>query len=185
MRTQSVFKPHTITVFIGGVLIGVPPLYAQILSVAATADNQQSNVQRVEPVAVTSTDIAHLRRIFVGNRCANTPKLQASLAATYRWSALNLPQFKTTLGIQHIRQRWGNQGNTISLLAYIVLDLGSGYELTKRTSVSFNVRNLTDVTYYTAMQSSNDRADQAMMGNRRLMQIGFTHRFDVCSNDMK
>lgn len=36
---------------------------------------------------------------FVGNRFANTPKVQASLAATCAWSAPGLSQLQTTLGV--------------------------------------------------------------------------------------
>jgi iron complex outermembrane recepter protein len=135
----------------------------------------QSRITRTD--ATYSADPARAGQSFVGNRFANTPKVQASVAATYVWSGLGLPQLKTTLGVTHVGQRWGNQGNTISLPDYTVVNLGAGFELGAKTDVALYVGNLFDKTYYTAMQASGDVADQVGVGDRRLVQVQLRQRF--------
>jgi iron complex outermembrane recepter protein len=110
----------------------------------------QSRITRTD--ATYSADPARAEPTFVGSRLANTPKVQASLAATYVWSVGGLPQPKTTLGATHVGQRWGSQGNTISLPAYTTVNVGAGYELGAMTAVALYIGNLFDKTHYTAMQ---------------------------------
>jgi iron complex outermembrane recepter protein len=135
----------------------------------------QSRITQTD--ATYSADPARAGQPFVGNRFANTPKVQASLAATVAWRALGLTQLKTTLGITHVGQRWGNQGNTVSLPAYTVVNLGTRYEFGAKTDVALYVGNLFDKTYYTAMQASGDVADQVGVGERRLVQVQLRQRF--------
>ncbi len=135
----------------------------------------QSRITQTD--AVYENDPVRLGQSFVGNRFANTPRVQASLAATYGWAAVGLPQLKTSLGITHVGQRFGNSGNTISLPAYTVTHLGASYQVSRATTLSLSVGNLFDKTYYTAMQDSNDRADQVSVGDRRLMQVGLSVKF--------
>lgn len=132
---------------------------------------------------VTQTEQVHentpsrLGRTFVGNRFPNTPKRQASLAATWRWAAFGLPQLKTSLGIVHVGQRWGDPGNSISLPGYTVVNAGASWQLTPATTLGLFVDNLFDRTYTTAMQASSDRADQVQVGTRRLVQASLVARF--------
>ncbi len=129
----------------------------------------QSRITKTD--AVYENDAARLGQSFEGNRFANTPEKQFSLALTYAWREWGLAKLKTSLGVVHVGQRYGNQGNTISLPSYTLVDAGVSYRFGSKTTLALNVSNLLDETYYTAMQSSSDRADQVGVGNRRLMQL--------------
>lgn len=128
-------------------------------------------------VAVLDSEILDNPDGYDGNRFANTPRLQASVFATYRWSALGLPRLSTTLGAIHVGAREANSGNNITLPAYTVVNAGADYEIGERLTLSLFVSNLFDETYYPAMQDSGARADQVMIGDRRLVQAGFRYRF--------
>lgn len=133
---------------------------------------------RITRTDFTYTHVASkLGQSFVGNRFGNTPDRQASLAATWRWTALDLPRLSTSLGIVYVGQRWGDQGNTISLPGYAVVNLGADWQVNPSTNLGFFVGNLFDRTYYTAMQPYCDCADQVGVGDRRLMQASVRLRF--------
>lgn len=114
---------------------------------------------------------------YEGNRFANTPCVQLSVFAGYRWTAVGLEKLRTTLGAIHISERNGNSGGTIELPAYTLVNVGATYDITERFAVNLFVSNLLDETYYPAMQDSGSRADQVMIGDRRLVQAGFSYRF--------
>jgi iron complex outermembrane recepter protein len=145
------------------------------LQLSAGIALMQSRITQTQGVYVA--DAARAGQTFVGNRFANTPKLQASAALTYSWRSWGLPQLRTSLGAVHVGRRFGNPGNTIVLPAYTVIDAGARWQLTPQTTLSLNVGNVLDETYYTAMQASDDRADQVGVGERRLVQLKLSHAF--------
>lgn len=114
---------------------------------------------------------------YRGNRFANTARVQVSGFANYRWAALGLPALSTQLGVIHVGSREGNSGGTITLPAYTLVNVGADYAVTPALSLSLFVSNALDETYYPAMQDSGSRADQVMIGDRRLIQAGFRYRF--------
>ncbi len=145
------------------------------LKLSAGIALMQSRITKTQSVYVV--DAARAGQTFVGNRFANTPKLQASAALTYSWRAWGLSQLETSLGAVHVGSRFGNPGNTIVLPSYTVLDAGARWQFSPQTTLALNVGNLADRTYYTAMQASDDRADQVGVGDRRLVQVQLRHAF--------
>lgn len=111
---------------------------------------------------------------LVGNEFYNIPRVQASGFVSYRWAQLGLERLVTRLGVVHSSQRWGNSANTFRLPAYTRLDIGATYQLGPKDELWFQIENLTDKTYYTGTQ---DRPTDVFVGNRRLMQAGYRHRF--------
>jgi iron complex outermembrane recepter protein len=115
---------------------------------------------------------------FTGNRFSNTPRTQATLFAKYGWSAFGLPQLETSAGVVYVGDRQGNSGNTITLPAYTLVNLGATWAVSNDISLSFNVDNLLDKTYYTAMQDNDSAAsDQVGVGERRLMHFALEWKF--------
>jgi iron complex outermembrane receptor protein len=128
-------------------------------------------------VALLDAEILDNPDGYAGNRFANTARAQLSAFAGYRWSAFGLSALRTTLGVIHIGEREANSGNNLQLPAYTLVNLGAEVDVTAKLALSFGVNNLFDETYYPAMQDSGARADQVMIGERRLMQVGFRYRF--------
>jgi iron complex outermembrane recepter protein len=145
------------------------------LSLSAGAALMQSRITQTDQIYSEASSRAG--ETFAGNRFANTPKWQLNAAASYLWAAIGLPQLHTFAAVAHVGQRWGNNGNTISLPAYTVLNAGVRYQLTPTLAASLNINNLLDETYYTAMQGSGDVADQISVGERRLVRAGFNMQF--------
>jgi iron complex outermembrane recepter protein len=145
------------------------------LGLSAGAALMQSRITQTDQTY--SEGSARAGATFAGNRFANTPKWQLNAAASYRWAAIGLPQLHTFAAVAHVGQRWGNNGNTISLPAYTVLNAGVRYQLTPTLAASLNINNLLDETYYTAMQGSSDVADQVSVGDRRLVRAGLSMQF--------
>lgn len=156
----------------------VPFGSAQVQGIESELSGQfGDNLRLSGGVALLDSEILDNPDGYTGNRFANTARVQASALASYRWAAHGLPGLRTTLGVVHVGQREGNSGNNLSLPAYTVLNLGAEYALSGRLSVNAFVSNAFDETYYPAMQDSGARADQVMIGNRRLVQAGFRYRF--------
>jgi iron complex outermembrane recepter protein len=147
----------------------------QDLSLSAGFAVMQSRITKTDETY--QSDISRAGQTFVGNRFANTPKFQASVAVTVDWSRAGVSGLKTTLGAVHVGQRWGDPGNTISLPGYTVVNIVASYAINRNTSMSLNIGNVLDKTYYTAMQASSDRADQVGVGDRRLVQTMLRYQF--------
>ena len=115
---------------------------------------------------------------FNGNQVANTPRVQAGGAATYRWEALGLEPLSTTLGVRYMGSRQGNSGNTITLPSYVLTDLALAWAFTAQTSLTLAASNLFDETAYTGMQDGNGAgADQVMVGDPRVVSLAARHTF--------
>lgn len=115
---------------------------------------------------------------FNGNEFANTPEQQVSGQVSYRWAAAGLDRLKTTLGVTHIGERYGNSGNTVTLPDYTLVDASAAWALAPKTEISLAASNLLDETYYTGMQDGNGNgADQVMVGDKRNVSVGIKHQF--------
>jgi iron complex outermembrane recepter protein len=115
---------------------------------------------------------------FSGNRFSNTPRVQGSAFVNAGWGRFRLAALKTSLGVVHVAERFGNSGNTIRLPAYTLVNAGASWDIGRDVTLGFNVSNLLDKTYYTAMQDSDSAAsDQVGVGDRRLMQLSVDWRF--------
>jgi iron complex outermembrane receptor protein len=115
---------------------------------------------------------------FTGNRFSNTPRVQGSAFVNAGWGRFGLPALKTSLGVAHVAERFGNSGNTIRLPAYTLVNAGASWQFTRDLTLTFNVSNLLDETYYTSMQDNDSAAsDQVGVGDRRLMQLTLDWKF--------
>lgn len=75
-------------------------------------------------------------------------------------------------------ERYGNQGNTITLPDYLLFDLAASWAFGQGSAVTVNITNLLDETYYTGMQDGNGAgADQVMVGQKRNISMTVSHTF--------
>jgi iron complex outermembrane recepter protein len=128
-------------------------------------------------VALLDSEITESAQGFEGNRFPNTPRVQLSAFADYRWRALGLPGLTTQLGVVRVGGRKANSANEYHLPAYTRVDVGARYEVAPGLELVAAVENLFDDTYYTAAQDSGSGADQIGVGDRRLVQAGVRVRF--------
>ncbi|MFV5703699.1 TonB-dependent receptor [Flavobacterium sp. XS2P12] len=74
---------------------------------------------------------------FSGNNVDNTPSVQFNVTPTY-----SRDKFYTFISWQYLGSRWANAPNAFKLSAFSQFDLGMGYDLSKKLSLSLNVNNL-------------------------------------------
>jgi iron complex outermembrane recepter protein len=135
-------------------------------------------VQLGASVALQDAKILESPAGFTGNRFSNTPRMQGSAFVNVGWARFGLPSVKTSLGVVHVAERFGNSGNTIRIPAYTLVNIGANWEARHDLTLSFNVSNLLDKTYYTAMQDNDSAAsDQVGVGDRRLINFNLEWRF--------
>lgn len=110
---------------------------------------------RVTPLWMISASVLFLNasnqtaaEAIAGKRVDGTPKQQASLYTEYRlWDT----GFTLTAGMQYYGARPIDPANTVSLPSYTLFDAGVRYTTRvagKRTTVRFNVDNLTNKAYW-------------------------------------
>lgn len=90
---------------------------------------------------------------YVGNAMANAAKDAGGLFVSYdlpgEWSDWSLNS-----GLTHVGKRYATPTNNFYMPAYTLVDIGAAYRLTQTASVSMNVRNLFDETFYTGAINS-------------------------------
>ncbi|WP_264293826.1 TonB-dependent receptor [Diaphorobacter aerolatus] len=83
-----------------------------------------------------------------GNRPRNVPATTANLWAHYRIGA-----WQTSLGLRHVGNRFASDANTSRLPAYAVADAVVRWDMSRASSLSLVVRNLSDRLFATNAQS--------------------------------
>lgn len=130
------------------------------------------NLELGAGAAFLDSEITKSDQGFEGNRFPNTPRVQLSAFASYRWAALGLPSLRTHAGVVRVGGREANSANEYRLPAYTRVDVGADVELGAGFTALLRVENLLDETYYTAAQDSGSGSDQVGVGDRRLVQVG-------------
>jgi outer membrane receptor protein involved in Fe transport len=123
-------------------------------------------------IALLDSEITESADGFEGNRFPNTPRVQLSALASYRWAAFRLPWLRTHLGVVRVGGREANSANEYRLPAYTRVYVGADVALGAGFEATLRVENLLDETYYTAAQDSGSGSDQVGVGDRRLVQVG-------------
>lgn len=95
-----------------------------------------------------------------GTRLRNVPKHAASLQAAYRFSEGTFKGLRLFGGIVYEDEKRTNTSATIEteLPSYVRFDVGASYDLTDDIRTTFQIRNLTDETYYTSAAGQNNVA---------------------------
>ena len=95
-----------------------------------------------------------------GTRLRNVPKHAASLQAAYRFSEGTFKGLRLFGGIVYEDEKRTDTSATIEteLPSYVRFDVGASYDLTDDIRTTFQIRNLTDETYYTSAAGRNNVA---------------------------
>ena len=95
-----------------------------------------------------------------GTRLRNVPKHAASLQAAYRFSEGTFKGLRLFGGIVYEDEKRTDTSATIEteLPSYVRFDIGASYDLTDDIRTTFQIRNLTDETYYTSAAGRNNVA---------------------------
>lgn len=103
-----------------------------------------------------------------GNRPANVPRYSANAWAHYKTG-----DWRASLGLRHVGNRYNDNANTSALPAYTVVDAVLGWQLNPGTSLNLVARNLTNRTYAASAYGST----QWLLGNRRSVELAAHMRF--------
>lgn len=103
-----------------------------------------------------------------GNRPANVPRYSANAWAHYRAG-----DWRASLGLRYVGQRYNDNANTSALPAYTVADAVLGWQLNPTTTLNLVARNLTNKTYAASAYGST----QWLLGNRRSLALAAHMRF--------
>ena len=103
-----------------------------------------------------------------GNRPANVPRYSANA-----WAHYKAGDWRASLGLRHVGNRYNDNANTSALPAYTVADAVLSWQLNPRTAVNLVGRNLTNKTYAASAYSST----QWLLGNRRSFELAAHMRF--------
>ena len=95
-----------------------------------------------------------------GTRLRNVPKHAASLQAAYRFSEGLFEGLRLFGGIVYEDEKRTDTSATVrtELPSYVRFDVGASYDLTDDIRTTFQIRNLTDETYYTSAAGQNNVA---------------------------
>ena len=95
-----------------------------------------------------------------GTRLRNVPRNSASLQAAYRFSEGTFKGLRLFGGIVYEDEKRTDTSTTIEteLPSYVRFDVGASYDLTDDIRTTFQIRNLTDETYYTSAAGRNNVA---------------------------
>lgn len=103
-----------------------------------------------------------------GNRPSNVPRQVANLWAHYRLDA-----WQISLGGRYVGKRFGDNANTATLPAYVVMDAALSWQLDPRTTLRALGRNLADKVYANAAYGGN----QYVLGEGRRMELVAEFKF--------
>lgn len=102
-----------------------------------------------------------------GNRPANVPRVTANL-----WGHYRMGDWRTSLGLRYVGDRYANNANTNRLAGYTVLDAVVSWNVNPKATLSLIGRNLTNRVYATAAYNS-----QWLLGASRSVELMAQLRF--------
>lgn len=106
---------------------------------------------------------------YAGNTPSNVPKFTAN--AWINWTPLQA--LSVGAGARHVASRFANDGNTLELPAYTVLDASAAWNFNKHMQLTLRARNLTDEKDY--VLSSYDGMNQWIFGEPRTCEVSFRY----------
>lgn len=103
-----------------------------------------------------------------GNRPFNVPKLTANL-----WGHYRMGDWRTSLGLRHVGERFTNNANTERMPAFTLVDAVVSWNVTPTTTLSLTGRNLTNRVY----AASSSKTTQWILGPSRSVELMAQLRF--------
>lgn len=126
---------------------------------------------------VQDTEISnHPDPLVIGNQAMRQPKWQLRLTPSYGFALANMD---TTLygTVSSVSDRYGDNGNTVTLAGYTKLDVGLQLDVTDNLTAQFAVANLTDKAGVTEGDPRNPASPNGRYIMPRTVDLSVSYRF--------
>ncbi|MCT8125074.1 TonB-dependent receptor [Alishewanella sp. BS5-314] len=126
---------------------------------------------------IQDTEITnHPDPLVVGNQAIRQPKWQLRLTPSYGFEVADM--FATLYGtVSSVSDRYGDNGNTVTLAGYTKLDLGLQLEVTDNLTAQLAVANLTDKAGITEGDPRNPASPNGRYIMPRTIDFSVSYRF--------
>lgn len=126
---------------------------------------------------VQDTEISnHPDPLVIGNQAMRQPKWQLRLTPSYGFALANMDA--TLYGtVSSVSDRYGDNGNTVTLAGYTKLDVGLQLDVTDNLTAQFAVANLTDKAGVTEGDPRNPASPNGRYIMPRTLDLSVTYRF--------
>lgn len=104
---------------------------------------------------------------LAGNRPAHVPRVTANL-----WGHYRMGDWRTSLGLRYVGDRFANEANSMRLPAYTLVDAVVSWNVNPKTTLSLIGRNLTNRVYAASAYST-----QWILGTSRSVELMAQMRF--------
>lgn len=118
----------------------------------------------------------HPDPLVIGNQAMRQPKWQVRLTPSYGFALANMDA--TLYGtVSSVSDRYGDNGNTVTLEGYTKLDVGFQLDVTDNLTAQFAVANLTDKAGVTEGDPRNPASPNGRYIMPRTIDFSVTYRF--------
>ncbi len=153
-KVSNIFQPF-LSLNEAGVLYNLTPYYNGIstkgleletsidltkqfnIRALATFQNSKFDQYRISTAGPTNKPADDTFFDYSGNNADNIPNVMLSITPTY-----STDKFFAFLAFNHTGDRWANAPNAFKLKGFSILDLGLGYNITKKLALNANINNL-------------------------------------------
>ena len=131
--------------------------------------NANLAVLRARYDTFVGTNAAGQTQSFAGDVPMNVPQQVANVFLAYDFA----PRWELRAGVQYVGRIYGDDGDTVPLHPWAVLNTQLEYRLSRDLSVTGRVYNLLDNVYATSAYSNT----QAILGTPRTFEVAANYRF--------